>query len=250
MTFFGFRYLRLDCFPGEVKAEQFTAIAVYSDMKRAGFIESGHPLLNQFISNVLCGQRGNFLDVPTDCPQRDERMGWTGDAQTFIKTAAYNYDVEQFFTKWLADLSLEQKEDGSIPYVIPANGINSGSAAWDDAAVICPWQLYLTYGDEEILRRQFHVMTDYIHYITNVTSTRYLWTGGTHFGDWLGLDAEEGSYEGASRKDFITSAFYAHSTELVVKAGLPINCFLDRSIHRGFIRLREGQRQYGNIGTV
>lgn len=219
MTFFGFRYLRLDRFPGEVKAEQFTAIAVYSDMKRTGFIESGHPLLNRLISNVFWGQRGNFLDVPTDCPQRDERMGWTGDAQVFIRTAAYNYDVERFFTKWLTDLSLEQREDGSIPYVIPANAINSGSAAWDDAAVICPWQLYLTYGNADILRRQFHTMTRYIDYITNTTTTQYLWTGGTHFGDWLGLDAEEGSYEGASRKDLIASAFYAHSTELVVKAG-------------------------------
>lgn len=219
MTFYGFRFLRLDRFPGEVKAEQFTAIAVYSDMKRTGFIESGHPLLNRLISNVFWGQRGNFLDVPTDCPQRDERLGWTGDAQVFIKTAAYNYDVERFFAKWLTDLSLDQREDGSIPHVIPSGSVGSGSAAWDDAAVICPWQLYLTYGNVKILRDNFHTMIRYIDYITKATTTRYLWTGGTHFGDWLGLDAEEGSYEGASRKDFIASAFYAHSTELTVKAG-------------------------------
>ncbi len=219
MTFFGFRYLRLDHFPGEARPEQFIAIAVYSDMKRTGFIESGHSLLNQLVSNVFWGQRGNFLDVPTDCPQRDERLGWTGDAQAFIKTAAYNYDVQRFFTKWLADLSLEQKEDGSIPYVIPANAINSGSAAWDDAVTICPWQLYMTYGDVDILRNQFQAMIKYIEYITNSTTTKYLWTGGTHFGDWLGLDAKEGSYEGSSRKDLIASAFYAHSTELVIKTG-------------------------------
>ena len=105
MTFFGFRYIRLDRFPGTPAAEQFTAIAVHSDMKRTGYLRSSDALLNRLFSNIVWGQKGNFLDVPTDCPQRDERLGWTGDAQAFIKTASYNYDVERFFTKWLADMA-------------------------------------------------------------------------------------------------------------------------------------------------
>ena len=213
LTFFGFRFIRLDSFPGTPAPEQFTAVAVHSHMKRTG------RLLNRLFSNVIWGQRGNFLDVPTDCPQRDERLGWTGDAQAFVKTASYNYDVEKFFTKWLADMAADQCEDGSIPHVIPACGTGSGSAAWDDAATICPWQIYMTYGNPAILRQQFECMKKYVGFITNSTKDAYLWTGGTHYEDWLGLDAPVGSYKGSSRADFIASAFYAHSTSLVVKAG-------------------------------
>ena len=219
MTFFGFRYIRLDQFPGHPTPEQFVGIAVYSEMKRTGDVVSGSSLLNQLFQNVLWGQRGNFLDVPTDCPQRDERMGWTGDAQAFVRTASYNFDVERFFTKWLADLALDQRTDGSIPHVIPAGSVGSGSAAWDDAATICPWQIYLTYGDSAILRNQWECMKRYVDYIGKDTTTPYLWTGGEHYGDWLGLDAPSGSYKGSSREDFIASAFYAHSAELLIKAG-------------------------------
>ena len=219
LTFFGFRFIRLDSFPGTPAPEQFTAVAMHSHMKRTGRLSSSNPLLNRLFSNVVWGQRGNFLDVPTDCPQRDERLGWTGDAQAFVKTASYNYDVEKFFTKWLADMAADQCEDGSIPHVIPACGTGSGSAAWDDAATICPWQIYMTYGNPAILRQQFECMKKYVGFITNSTKDAYLWTGGTHYEDWLGLDAPVGSYKGSSRADFIASAFYAHSTSLVVKAG-------------------------------
>lgn len=222
-TFFGFRYLRIDSFPGGPSAarpEQFTAAAVYSDMKRTGYIECSDPLLNQLFSNVLWGQRGNFLDVPTDCPQRDERLGWTGDAQVFIRTACCNYDAEAFYTKWLADLAADQGEDGYVGHVIPDLLHNeNASAAWGDAAVICPWELYQAYGNRETLARQFDSMKGWIQYITSHTTTPGLWTGGTHYGDWLGLDAPSGSYKGSSRDDFIASAFYARSTELVIRAG-------------------------------
>lgn len=218
-TFFGFRYIRLDSFPGKPEPGQFTAVAVHSHMKRTGYISSSNPLLNRLFSNVIWGQRGNFLDVPTDCPQRDERLGWTGDAQAFVKTASYNYDVEKFFTKWLGDMAADQCADGSIPHVIPACGVGSGSAAWDDAAVICPWQIYMTYGSPQILRQQFDCMKRYIGFITASTKDPFLWTGGTHYEDWLGLDAPSGSYKGSSRADFIASAFYAYSTSLVIKAG-------------------------------
>ena len=219
MTFFGFRYIRLDQFPGTPCADQFYAVAVHSDMKRTGRLRSSNPLLNQLFSNIIWGQKGNFLDVPTDCPQRDERMGWTGDAQAFVKTASYNFDVDRFFTKWLADMAADQRPDGSIGHVVPTLYVGSGSAAWDDAAAICPWQIYMTYGDKEILRQQFDCMKKYIGFITNSTKDPYLWTGGEHYEDWLGLDAPVGSYKGSSRADFIASAFYAYSTSLVVKAG-------------------------------
>lgn len=218
-TFFGFRFIRLESFPGTPRPEQFTAVAVHSHMKRTGRLSSSNPLLNRLFSNIVWGQRGNFLDVPTDCPQRDERLGWTGDAQAFVKTASYNYDTEKFFTKWLADMAADQRENGAIPHVIPLCDTNSGSAAWDDAATICPWQIYMTYGNPAILRQQFDCMKKYIGFITDSTKDEYLWTGGTHYEDWLGLDSPVGSYKGSSRADFIASAFYAHSTSLVVKAG-------------------------------
>ncbi|MCL2420710.1 MAG: glycoside hydrolase family 78 protein [Defluviitaleaceae bacterium] len=218
-TFYGFRYIRLDAFPVAVDAAYFTAIAVHSDMERTGYIESSHPLINRLFENVIWGQKGNFLDVPTDCPQRDERLGWTGDAQAFIKTAAYNFDVERFFTKWLADLALDQTESGLVHHVIP-DVLNEGaSAAWADAATICPWEIYLAYGDAAILENQFASMCKWVDYITAHTKDQYLWTGGTHFGDWLALDSPAEHIRGSTRADFLASAFYAHSTHLVVKAG-------------------------------
>ena len=222
-TFFGFRYIRIDAFPGGAalaKPENFTAIVVHSEMKRTGHLSCSDPLLNQLFSNIIWGQKGNFVDVPTDCPQRDERLGWTGDAQVFVRTACMNYDVEQFFTKWLADMAADQRDDGCVGHVIP-DLLQSpyGSAAWGDAAVICPWEIYLAYGNPQILKNQFDCMKGWIDYITSSTKTPYLWTGGTHYGDWLGLDAPSGSYKGSTREDFIASAFYAHSTELLIKAG-------------------------------
>ncbi|HCS72820.1 MAG TPA: alfa-L-rhamnosidase, partial [Clostridiales bacterium] len=135
MTFYGFRYIRVNCFPGGVKAvtpDSFTAVAVNSDMKRTGCLTCSDPLLNRFFDNVIWGQKGNFLDVPTDCPQRDERLGWTGDAQIFSRTACLNFDVEKFFTKWLADLEADQGEDGGVSTVIPdvRKKHISGGAAW------------------------------------------------------------------------------------------------------------------------
>ncbi len=220
LTFFGFRYIRLLSWPGEAKPENFTAIAVHSDMKRTGWLKSANAELNRLFSNIVWGQRGNFLDVPTDCPQRDERLGWTGDAQVFIKTACCLFDTERFFRKWLRDLAADQRESGEVGQVIPdVMPEGDSSAAWGDAAVICPWQVYQTYGDKAVLEEQFDSMRKWVDFIGSVTKTPNLWTDHFHFGDWLGLDAPSGSYKGSSRDDFIASAFYAHSAELVVKAG-------------------------------
>ncbi len=223
LTFYGFRYVRVNEFPGgpaSAKKKDFTAIVLQSDMKRTGYIETSDPLLNRLISNAVWSQKCNFLDVPTDCPQRDERLGWTGDAQVFAKTACYNFDTEQFYYKWLNDLIADQREDGAVGYVIPdLIRAETPSAAWGDAAAVIPWEVYLAFGNAEILSRQFDSMKAWVDYITGATTTQYLWTGGWHFADWLGLDAPQGSYKGSSREELIASAFYAHSTALVVKAG-------------------------------
>ena len=223
LTFFGFRNIRVDHFPGgadAVRPDIFTAVVVCSDLQRTGFLSSSNPLLNKLFDNIIWGQKGNFVDVPTDCPQRDERLGWTGDAQVFIRTACYNFDTEAFYRKWLSDLAADQYPDGHVDHVIPAILENQkSSAAWGDAACVCPWELYLAFGDENILRSQFNSMKKWVGYITSSTTTKNLWTGGEHYGDWLGLDAPSGSYKGSSDEDLIASAFYAHSTELVMKAG-------------------------------
>lgn len=239
LTFFGFRYIRLKEWPGEAEPGQFTAVAVHSDIRRTGWLESGNELLNQLFSNIVWSQRGNFLDVPTDCPQRDERLGWTGDAQVFVKTATYLFDTERFFRKWLRDMAADQRKNGGIPYVVPDVLQNrASSAAWGDAAVICPWQVYQTYGDPAVLEEQYQCMKGWVDYITRHTETPFLWTGSDHFGDWLGLDAAAGSYTGKSRKDFIASAFYAYSTELLVKTGK----ILGKDVS-GYEELYEGIRE-------
>ena len=224
LSFWGFRYIRVNSFPDVLSKSSVTAIVVHSDMKRTGYLESSSPLLNQLFKNIVWGQKGNFLDIPTDCPQRDERMGWTGDAEVFCKTASYNFDVERFFDKWLTDLMIDQRPDGMIPNVIPQYWSDEWSrAAWGDAATVCPWQMYVTYGNREILERQFPSMCKYVEYIGNHTDDEYLWTGFDHFGDWLGIDAPAGSYKGASDTDFIASVFYSYATSLVIKAGKALN---------------------------
>ena len=227
-TFMGFRYIWIEECPETVSPDDFTAIALYSDMKRTGYIECADKRINKLFSNTLWSQRANFIDIPTDCPQRDERMGWLGDAQVFAKTAGYNYDVQKFFAKWLADLRAEQRADGSIPDTVPNFWrIDRASTAWGDAITIIPWTMYMLYGDKKILADNFDAMKAWVDYITNDTLDEYFWTcadeekrlWGKHYGDWLGLDAPEGSYKGSSDEDLIASAFYAYSTELVVKAG-------------------------------
>lgn len=233
-TFQGFRYIKCEGFSDTLKLNNFTAIAVYSDMKRTGYFECSDELVNKLYENIIWGQRGNFLDVPTDCPQRDERLGWTGDAQVFARVASINYDVDAFFTKWLNDMKAAQRDNGGIDHVIPQmNWKGHSSAAWADAATICPWQMYLTYGDKEKLRSYYDMMKKWVGYIkkraekTHLTkddnfkgsNNPYLWNCDKHFGDWLALDAEEEGTAGATDHHLIASAFFAYSTSLVIKAG-------------------------------
>jgi len=219
-TFQGFRYIRLKEYPDyEVRLEDFTAVAVYSDMKRTGYFSCGNEKINQLYHNVIWGQRSNFLDIPTDCPQRDERLGWTGDAQVFCRTACINYDTKKFFTKWLADMALDQGEDGSVNGVIPIVRKNRNSSAWGDAATIIPWELYVVYGDIDLLKTHFPMMKKWVDFIHSQGSEEYLWLEGDHYGDWLAMDNGDDSYSGATSKDFIATAFFAHSASLVVRAG-------------------------------
>lgn len=218
-TYHGFRYAEISGLPDPLAAEDVCALVLRSDVASRGSFDSGEPLINDIQRICRWTESNNLHSVPTDCPQRDERLGWTGDAQVFIRTACLNFDAERFFTKWLADLAADQREDGAVGHVIPNVLHQSGSAAWDDAATICPWAVYLAYGDPNILRAQFASMKKWVDYITAHTTTKDLWTGGEHYGDWLGLDAPSGSYKGSSREELIASAFYAHSTALVIKAG-------------------------------
>lgn len=218
-SFQGFRYVRLEGFPEPIDPGDFVGEVIHTDMQPAGFFECSNPLLNRLQQNIVWGQRGNFLDVPTDCPQRDERLGWTGDAQVFIRTAAFNYGVAPFFAKWLKDLAADQRDDGAVPSVIPSimEESHHSSSAWGDAAVICPWTIYLCYGDKRILEEQYGSMTGWVEYVRAQGEQELLWNTGFHYGDWLGLDAKENSYVGATPSDLIATAFFAYSTSLVAK---------------------------------
>ncbi len=242
-TYFAFRYIRLEAFPFEVCLDDFCAVQIHSDMRRTGYLHSENSKLNQLFSNVVWGQKDNFLDVPVDCPQRDERLGWTGDAQVFAKTASYNFDVKRFFIKWLRDIRDNQYPDGLIPLVIPY-GSHSCNTGYGDALGICAWRMYLVYGDVRVLKDNFDAMCAWIDFIGEHTLEDDLWYydgpdmqfrgkpapwGGKHVGDWLALDVEnEGYLKGATDESFIASVFYAHSAELVVKAGQIIGRNVER----------------------
>lgn len=221
LTFYGFRYVRVDSYPTAVDPNNFTAIVVHSELKRTGFIESSDPLLNQLFSNILWSQKDNFLDIPTDCPQRDERLGWMGDAQVFIRTASYNYDVLNFFKKWLNDVKAEQYKNGAVPDLVPSIYPRKPriSTAWGDAVAVCPWQCYLTYGDTEILERLFEPICKWVEYITKTTTKPYLWFGGKHYADWLELGGTYGKFKGPTRDNLVASAFYANTVNILIKAG-------------------------------
>jgi len=239
-TFQGFRYVKVEGWNGDPELSSFTGRVIHTDMERTGTFECSEPLINQLQHNILWGQKGNFLDVPTDCPQRDERLGWTGDAQVFIRTAAFNMNVATFFTKWLRDLKADQLKDGAVPHVIPdILKEPHSSAAWGDAAVICPWTVYLCYGDKRILEEQYDSMKAWVEYVRGQGDNEFLRNTGFHFGDWLGLDANEGSYRGATPDDYIATAFFAYSTSLLAKTAEVLGNSTDseqyRLLHRRIV---------------
>lgn len=234
-TFQGFRYVRVTGYPnGEegLPLDRFVGEVIHSDMPSTGDFTCSNEQVNQLQRNIVWGQRGNFVDVPTDCPQRDERLGWTGDAQVFIRTALFNYQGSLFFGKWLRDLAADQREDGGVPSVIPDVLRDPlSSAAWGDAATVCPWALYRQYGDTRLLAEQYASMKTWVSYIRGKGENEFLWNSGFHFGDWLALDAQEGSYIGATPTDLIATAFYAHSTRIVRDAARVLGHEADEAEH-------------------
>jgi alpha-L-rhamnosidase len=226
-SFQGFRYVAVSGFPGEPSLDNFTGVAVYSDIPQTGWFECSNPLVNRLQQNIQWSQRGNFLDVPTDCPQRDERLGWTGDAQVFARTACFNAGVAAFYTKWLRDLAADQRPNGAVPHVIPDvlskdDSTSSGAAGWADAAVVVPWTVYLCYGDRRILERQYPSMKAWVEFMRararKSPIDTLLWDTNFTFGDWLSFHSDYSWYPGATTDfDFITSAYFAHSTDLLRK---------------------------------
>jgi alpha-L-rhamnosidase len=226
-TFMGFRFVEITGFPGKLTTDNLTGVVIHSDMAVTGNYESSNPLINQLQHNILWGQKGNFVDVPTDCPQRDERLGWTGDAQAFCRTAAFNMDVSSFFTKWLKDVSADQKPGGEVPDVIPdvlnkqSATTAQPSAGWGDVAVIAPWTMYLVYGDKKLLETQYSGMKRWVEYIRKQAGSSYIWKGGSKYGDWLYYHPGVNNHteaDGHTERDFIATAFFAYSSSLLSSA--------------------------------
>lgn len=227
-TFQGFRYVAVEGFPGEPTPDNFTAIVVHSDTAPTGTFECSNPLINQLQHNIVWGQKGNFVDVPTDCPQRDERLGWTGDTQVYIRTACFNMHVPTFYTKWLRDLRADQ-QDGSVPHVVPdvlsktspglAGARSSGAAAWGDAAVICPWTIYLCYGDTRLLAEQYESMAGWVNFIHSRADSDLIWRKDFQFGDWLDDRGQDDRLpKPVTNYELIGTAFLAYSTQLLAEA--------------------------------
>ena len=202
-----------------------TGIVLHTDLKPTGRFACSNPLLNQLQHNITWGQKSNFLEVPTDCPQRDERLGWTGDAQAFIRTASFNMDMREFFHKWMRDVAEAQREPGGIPSVVPNPDIvdweDDGGPAWADAAIICPWTIYLCYADRTILQENYPVMRRYMEFLAKHKCKGHIrahpdvdkWGG---YGDWLALDGS-GILEGLTSRDLIGTAFYAYDATILAE---------------------------------
>lgn len=217
-TFHGFRYI---CVEGldDISLDQFTACVIHSDMEKTGEFTCSNKKVKQLQSNISWSLRDNFLDIPTDCPQRDERLGWTGDAQVFSWTAAYNRNTALFFTKWMRDMSAESSLEQGVPHVVPDILGQYSASAWSDAAVIIPWVVYQTYGDERILEENWKCMHEWVDYITNHCGENGLWQSGFQYGDWLALDKEESADRtGATDKYMIANAYYIYVTDIVRKS--------------------------------
>ena len=228
-TYQGFRYAKVLSWPGEIQKENIKALALYTDMNETGFFECSNKALNQLEKNIRWGLKSNFVDIPTDCPQRDERLGWTGDAQIFCRTSAYLMDVYNFYEKWLMDVCSEQLEEGEIPHIVPnilevpenhhpffGPGKAYAASGWADAVVICPWTLYSVYGDKEILNENYIAMKKWIDFMIS-HSNDYIFNYRMQFGDWLALDSSEGSYTGATPTELVCTAYFAYTVNIFSK---------------------------------
>ncbi|NGN64711.1 family 78 glycoside hydrolase catalytic domain [Streptomyces sp. A7024] len=248
LTFHGFRYAEISGVP-DVRAEDLQAVVVGSDLRRTGWFSCSDPDLEQLHDNVVRSMRGNFLDVPTDCPQRDERLGWTGDIQVFSPTASFLFDTAGFLGSWLADLAADQLPDGSVPYVIPdvlrdipdmAGDGHPTAAAWGDAATVVPWVLHQRFGDAGVLERQFGSMRGWVDRIASLT-TDGVWTGGFQFGDWLDPTAPpDDPFAAKADPGVVATAHLARSAEIVAQAAALLGRDADAKHYAGLAdRTRE-----------
>jgi alpha-L-rhamnosidase len=212
-TLHGFRYAEISGYPGDIAAADVTARVVHSDIPAAGTFESSQPWLDQLARNIDWGQRGNFISVPTDCPQRDERLGWLGDAQIFARTAAYNRDVAAFFHKWLDDVADAQLESGAFTDIAPRLNLRgAGAPAWGDAGVIIPWTVWKMYGDTAILRRHFAAMTGWMDFLERANPD-YLRARnlGNSYNDWLAPGDDD------TPRELLATAYWAHDATLMAE---------------------------------
>ncbi|MDR6438696.1 alpha-L-rhamnosidase [Paenarthrobacter nicotinovorans] len=220
-TFHGFRYAEIEGYPGELTKDKLTAVVIHTDMARTGWFETSNPLLNQFHSNTVWSMKGNFVSLPTDCPQRDERLGWTGDINVFGPTAAYLYDVRGVLGSWLRDLALEQQHKGYVPMVVPdfqTHAAPMTTAVWSDVAVLLPWTLYQAYGDRQILEDAYSSMTDFTDQVAGLLNPDGLWDSGFQFGDWLDPDAPaENPSGGKTESHLVAAAYFCRVTDVMAK---------------------------------
>ncbi|MEJ5979160.1 family 78 glycoside hydrolase catalytic domain [Novosphingobium sp. PS1R-30] len=214
-TYHGFRHARIEVV-GEAVIDGIEACVVSSDLREIGAFSCSDSRIEQLASNIRWSQRGNFVTLPTDCPQRDERMGWTGDIQVFAPTACANYDVRGFLASWLRDLAIEQAGDGQVPSTVPnvieGHPYEFGGVGWADAAVLVPWALYEAYGDRQVLETQFSSMCAWVDWAASRRNPQGVWRGDFHLGDWLDPGAPPDRPEEATTdRDFIASAYLSFS---------------------------------------
>jgi alpha-L-rhamnosidase len=252
-TFQGFRYVAIEGYPGKVTTSSITGIVIHSDLEQMGRLETSNQLVNQLQHNIVWTQLNNFLDIPTDCPQRDERLGWAGDAQVFSATAMLNMKSASFYTKWLRDLSSEQVSNGAIPWESP-NIVQSlvakhsrlssgeitdgtGAAAWSDAATIIPWNVYLYYGDVGLVAAQYGSMRRWVEYERARAGSDNIWRGDFQFGDWLDLvSTNEHSDLGGTSPDLVATAYYAHSVDILRRAAEVVGKPADKAEYDALFR--------------
>lgn len=249
-TFHGFRYVAVDGYPGPVTRDTLTGVVIHSDLEKTGWFETSDDLVNQLQRNIEWAQKGNFLDVPTGGPQRDERLGWTGNAQVFAPTAAFNMDVASFFIRWLGDLAADQGGDGRVPSVVPdvlsrPGRLSGDSAGWGDAAVIVPWTMYLTYGDTRVLEQQYDSMKAWVEYMRRKAGDHESWSTGLHLGDRLTFGPTVGGEIGATTgQDLIATAFFAHSTDLLQRTAQVLGRAEDAADYSALLpRIKAGFQQ-------
>ena len=248
-TYYGYRYVKVEGV-SDLKIEDFTGLALYSDIEMGGDVETGHDLVNQLVSNVCWGMKGNFIDVPTDCPQRDERMGWTGDTQVFSPTATFLADTYAFYSKYLHDMYTEQMDlDGMVPDVVPSAGVHSTACVWGDSSCIIPWNMYQFYGDKKILEDQYDSMRNWVDYISRVDGDNHGWRSVFHYGDWLALDNPSGKTDevmGGTDEGYIANVYYAASAGIVAKAARVLGYEADAKTYQALCdeQFEEVEKEY------